>query len=396
MEVRKLELRQFRNYEACALEFCPGVNVISGENGQGKTTLLEAIFLCTCARSHKTSKDKELIQFNTNEYSLNLEFVANPLKNNFAETLEITYLDTIPGLQERSRISRVVKYNGVKLDRVAEMMGLFNAVIFAPEDIMLVKEGPQGRRRFLDLIISQVNRHYFSSLQLYSSILLQRNRLLKQMKEEQRGSRKPAEHFASQLAVWNEQLSKHAVEIITQRLKFSELLAKHAAYYHQEISSGAENLTVRYESLSGLTVVSSREEIALKYQETLKRHESEDVFRGSTSVGPHRDDISLSLENKSLRSFGSQGQQRTAVLSLKLAELELLRQHTGQTPVLLLDDVLPELDENRRLSLVNSLQDAQVFITCTDVDEVHEKLRTLLADKGSRSYIVSRNSVEMV
>lgn len=396
MEVRKLELHQFRNYEACTLEFCPGVNVISGENGQGKTTLLEAIFLCTCARSHKTSKDKELIQFNSGEYSVGLEFVANPLKNDFAETLEIAYFDAVPGLQERSRISRVVKYNGVKLDRVAEMMGLFNAVIFAPEDIMLVKEGPQGRRRFLDLIISQVNRHYFSSLQLYSSVLLQRNRLLKQMKDQARGFQPSAEHYASQLAVWNEQLSKQAVEIIAQRLKFAAMLAKHAAFFHQQISSGAEHLALRYETLNGLTSESSPEEITLKYEETLRKHEAEDIFRGSTSIGPHRDDISLVLDNRSLRSYGSQGQQRTAVLSLKLAELELLRQYTGQTPVLLLDDVLPELDENRRLSLVSSLQDAQVFITCTDIDEVHDKLRTLLADKGSRTYMVSRNSVEMV
>lgn len=394
MEVRKLTLQQFRNYESCSLEFCPGVNVITGENGQGKTTLLEAIFLCTCARSHKTSKDKELIHYDTSEYKVELEFVANPSLNDFSETLEIGYYEAIAGYAERSRNTRIIKYNGVKLDRVAEMMGLFNAVIFAPEDIMLIKEGPQGRRRFLDLLISQVNRHYFSSLQLYGSVLLQRNRLLKLMKE--RGGAGQDEHLARQLSVWNEQLITHASEIILQRLKYAAMLAKHAANFHNKISSGSENMLLRYETLSGLTAESSLEDIANRYGEILLRHESEDIFRGSTSVGPHRDDISLKMDGKSLRSFGSQGQQRTAVLSLKLAELELLKEFTGQTPVLLLDDVLPELDENRRLSLVNSLKDAQVFITCTDIDEVHEKLRSLLADKGSRTYIVSNNQVTAV
>ncbi len=394
MEVRKLTLQQFRNYESCSLEFCPGVNVITGENGQGKTTLLEAIFLCTCARSHKTSKDKELIHYDTSEYKVELEFVANPSLNDFSETLEIGYYEAIAGYAERSRNTRIIKYNGVKLDRVAEMMGLFNAVIFAPEDIMLIKEGPQGRRRFLDLLISQVNRHYFSSLQLYGSVLLQRNRLLKLMKE--RGGAGQDEHLARQLSVWNEQLITHASEIILQRLKYAAMLAKHAANFHNQISSGSENMLLRYETLSGLTAESSLEDIANRYGEILLRHESEDIFRGSTSVGPHRDDISLKMDGKSLRSFGSQGQQRTAVLSLKLAELELLKEFTGQTPVLLLDDVLPELDENRRLSLVNSLKDAQVFITCTDIDEVHEKLRSLLADKGSRTYIVSNNQVTAV
>lgn len=396
MEVRKLSLHQFRNYESCSLTFNPGVNVISGENGQGKTTLLEAIFLCTCARSHKTSKDKELIHYNRNEYLVSLDYVVNPEKNDFEESLEIAYYEAQSGVAERSRNTRVIRHNGVKLDRVAEMMGLFNAVIFAPEDIMLIKDSPQGRRRFLDLLISQVNRHYFSSLQLYSNVLTQRNRLLKQIKEEQKTTFTAAPHFAAQLSVWNDQLIRYAAEIIFQRLKYTAILAEQAKRYHAEISSGHENLVLRYESISGIDKDSSIAAIEERYAQILLKHESEDIFRGSTSSGPHRDDLSFNLDDKLLRSFGSQGQQRTAVLALKLAELYLLKEMSGQTPVLLLDDVLPELDENRRLALLNSLGDAQVFISCTDVDEVHEKLRQVLADKGSSTFKVSRNQVEMV
>lgn len=396
MEVKRLSLRQFRNYEHCELEFCPGVNVIAGENGQGKTTLLEAIFLCTCARSHRTSKDRELIRHEASEYRVELEFFADRGDEAFAESLSLAYLDALPGVPERGRSQRCVFYNGVKLDRIAELMGLFNAVIFCPEDILLIKEGPAGRRRFLDMLLSQLSRPYFCALQRYHNVLAQRNKLLKQLKEAALAGAEGEAALSAELSVWNGQLCEQAVVIIEQRAKVCAELAELAAERHRAISGGREELCIRYEGLRSVDAASTREAIREQYLNRLLAHEREDVFKGSTSVGPHRDDVELLLGDKALRAFGSQGQQRTAVLALKLAELELLRRARGRMPVLLLDDVLPELDERRRLSLIEGLKGAQVFITCTDVEEVHEKLKRLLEDKGSRTFRLSDNRLQMV
>lgn len=381
MEVKRLQLKQFRNYASLDLEFCSGVNLISGKNGQGKTSILEAIFLCTCARSHRTSKDKELIQHGASSYTVEMELESAYRTEKLSESLLIHY-------EEKSflnkKATRQVFKDGVKLDRVAELMGIFNAVIFAPEDIQLIKASPQGRRRFVDLLLSQVKRSYFVQLTQYHQVLQQRNHLLKQMKEHS-GNRNLL-HL--QLEVWNERFLDFATDLFWERKTLLKDLANSLKPYHANISGGKEEVKLIYESHRAVLDGESKEEIRLGLEERLKKMELQEIERGISLTGPQRDDLDFLLNGVSLKTYGSQGQQRTCVLALKQAELDFLKAKTKQTPVLLLDDVLPELDEQRRLSLISGIQETQVFITCTDVEEAHVQLRSMLHDRGSRSFVV--------
>lgn len=398
MRVRALHLEQFRLYENVDLQFSPGINLFYGSNGQGKTSLLEAIFLCTCARSHRTARDQELIRHHQNHYTVEL-FLSDQEKICDQQDMEsirilFTQADAVPGGKGRSQ--RLVWHNGVQLDRIAEMMGLFHAVMFAPEDIMLVKGNPQGRRRFLDLLLSQLKRPYFLLLQKYVQTLNQRNRLLKQIREccsMRTGDRLLRGDLQDQLDLWTDAFLSVAAAITMIRKSCVESLNTEAAISHALISGDRERLRIRYTSSKNVEEAATEEECREAYQERYSKVRDEEISRGSSLLGPHRDDLDIQLNDLPLKIYGSQGQQRTAVLALKHAELRYIHQQSGSKPALLLDDVLPELDEGRRLALLSAIDDAQVFLTCTDVESVHEKLRSLLHTRESAVYEVSASTV---
>lgn len=368
MIVRRIELQDFRNYTQQIIVPEAGVNVFYGENAQGKTNILEAIYLCTCARSHRTARDHELIRHGCNQYRVAIDF---NYFNGSEGAVEIEYLEAVAGDPQRTRSQRIVRYNGIKLDRIADLMGLFHAVIFAPEDLQLVKEGPAARRRFLDLLISQVRPSYFSDIQQYARFLIQRNRLLKMMRDDRQSGKTSQEKQNNlQIDVWNQMLAEKAAAIIEQRMIYVQRINEIAEKSHAALSSGKEKLNVKYKTVAGIRPDFKREEIYKLFFNKLKSMVNEDIERGTTGQGPHRDDLDLALDGDHVKLFASQGQQRSAALSLKLAELAIVRQDTGEPPVLLLDDVMSELDESRRKRLLENIHDAQVFVTCTDARQV--------------------------
>lgn len=380
MRIKRLQLKNFRNYPELDLTFGPGVNVLSGDNGQGKTNVLEAIYLCSCARSHRTARDLELIRQGESSYEIDLLYDDNDYLD---QSIRLDYLAAVPGLENRKISTRSFWHNGIKQDRIADLYGLFNAVIFAPEDLQLIKEGPQTRRRFMDLLMSQVKPAYFGALQTFNRVLSQRNRLLKTLREANLSESNPDYIFAkTQIDVWNDQFAEAAAQLIAWRFQLADKIKSYASEYQLSISSGKEKLDIRYRTLSVLKEEMAVEEIAAHIVKRLETTVQDDIFRGNTGIGPHRDDLELKINGEVLRVYGSQGQQRTSVLALKLAELRFVKEITGETPVLLLDDVMSELDMKRRASLVEALQDSQVFITCTDTENI---LKELSALSGSES-----------
>ncbi|MDD2534213.1 MAG: DNA replication/repair protein RecF [Eubacteriales bacterium] len=382
MHVTKIELINYRNYRDLQITVQPDMNVFFGANAQGKTNILEAVYLCACARSHRTSKDSDLIYQGQDHYGIKLQFATNSGQE---EEIEIRYYDLVNGDPQRTKAVRQIYQNGVKLDKVSDLMGLFHAVIFAPEDLMLIKEGPSSRRRYLDLLISQVKPTYFQDLQRYSRMMLQRNKMLKDLRDGQKtiilhdaeNNTESSQIITGkdQLDVWDLQLSDYAARIIATRLYYTERITELAEKSHYNISSGKEKLKVRYRSISGISPKDGIKELSEKIYQKYKTNVYDDIQKGLTSVGPHRDDLELLLNDEPMKPYASQGQQRSAVLSLKLAELEIITQDIGERPVLLLDDVMSELDADRRRCLLESIDEAQVFVTCTEANHVVSEIR---------------------
>lgn len=369
MNVTSIELTYFRNYEKLKINIQPGINVFFGLNAQGKTNILEAVYLCACARSHRTSRDMDLIMNGHSEYSVKITFTSG---GHHEESIEIQYLDVDPKDPRRTRPQRLVFHDGVRLDRISEMMGLFHAVIFAPEDLMLIKEGPATRRRYLDLLLSQVKPSYFQELQLFNRLLMQRNRLLKDFRGRlfNRKENELLPDEMMQMETWDLSLAASMTRLIRRRHEYASRIGIIAEKAHSNISSGKERLSVKYRTIAGIKPESSEQDVLGLILAKLKSNLYEDIDKGSTGIGPHRDDLEIGLDGDSLKPFASQGQQRSAVLSLKLAELEIIREDTGELPVLLLDDVMSELDVIRRQSLLAGIDQAQVLLTCTDWTQV--------------------------
>ena len=419
MLLNKIVLRNFRNYINCEVNFSKPVNLIIGGNAQGKTSLLEAIyFLCT-AESHRATRDGELIRHNEAGF-----YLRGTLRNGSNDVMSLEAM-------KRARGQFKLKKNGVLQTRRSEWIGQFNAVLFSPESLVLVKGGPAERRRFLDLLISQIDSDYLKNLQKYRLVLRQRNELLKQIRTTLAN--------AIQLDVWDKFLIEHGTAIIIKRLEIFHELKTYAIQNHQKLTGGQENLALTYrsalarndtsmhntedentensieESELGFLETKTDTEIAKHFDAALNASRSADLQRGTTLIGPHRDDFLIELENapgtysldfksenrpealdiakeemeyepsesqnslpkseigtfrEGARAYGSQGQQRTIALALKLAELELIRAVTGQDPIVLLDDVTSELDYNRTEYLLNVLQNlsAQTFITATHAE----------------------------
>lgn len=361
MYVRSLKLRNYRNYSGLKLSLQPGINIFIGPNAQGKTNVIEAVYYASLGHSHRTHLDADLIRWDAEEGCIILDFdrrgVANHLEFQFSRT-------------KRRRIL----LNGHPI-RLKELIGSINTVLFSPEDLFLIKGAPAGRRRFLDGEISQASPAYYHELVEFNRIISQRNSLLKRIRERRADK--------SMLALWDEQLVTSAEKIIRKRLEAVRKLNMLANLMQRRISSDQENLTVRYEihglsddaddsGNAGESDAPVRQDMtktfASWYNEMLRKSQETDILRGSTSYGPHHDDLVLTVNGINLRTFGSQGQQRTGVLSLKLAELEFLRSETGEYPILLLDDVMSELDARRRQQLLQFIrrERIQTLITATD------------------------------
>lgn len=337
MVVEKIGMRDFRNYAREEIPFSPKINLITGGNAEGKTNLLEGVYFCCIGKSQR-AKDKELISFDKPAGKLLLQG-----KNAFGE-VEI-------GIRLSRKENKSVLLNGISVKRTAELLGNIDVVYFSPDELKLIKDAPQSRRRFLDTDISQIYKQYYDALTRYNKILLQRNNLLK---------KRSLASVRDTVEVWDRQLAKFACVIVRYREEFLEKLAPYAAEVHKTLSSGKEELSVSY----ACTSKRDPAEFAAQLAEKLER----DFELGFTSVGPHRDDIRISVNGTDVRMYGSQGQQRSAALSLKLAELRLFREILGEYPVLILDDVLSELDLERQRNLLK-LCVSQTLISAAHVDE---------------------------
>jgi DNA replication and repair protein RecF len=356
MHITELSLANYRNYEKLHLTFDHKVNVIIGENAQGKTNLMESIYVLALTKSHRTSKDKELIKWDENYATIKGGIVKR--KRQFP--LELIF----------SNKGKKAKLNHIEQQRLSDYIGALNVVMFAPEDLNLVKGSPHERRRFIDMEIGQIQPIYVYHLGQYQKILKQRNALLKEYQRKPQMDR-------TMLQVLTEQLIEHAAIILFRRFQFLTLLRKWAKPIHSGISRQLEELEIEYDASIDVSEKMELSKIVEVYQKQFQDIETKEMERGSSLIGPHRDDLVFFINGKEVHTYGSQGQQRTTALSLKLAEIELIHNEVGEYPILLLDDVLSELDDSRQSHLLNTIEGkVQTFVSTTSVNGIeHETLQ---------------------
>lgn len=338
MIIKSLELADFRNYESINISFDKGTNILYGDNAQGKTNILEAIYVSATTKSHKGSKDKDIINFNKEEAHI----------RTYLEKEDVEYR---VDMHLRKNKSKGIAIDGQKIKKAADLLGLLNVVFFSPEDLAIIKNGPSERRRFADMELCQLDNFYLYNLNHYNKIINQRNKLLKDI------SFNPS--LKETLNIWDSQLVSFGSKIIERRKLFTEQLCEIIGDIHNKLSGGKEELIVKYEPDVSIE----------EFEDRMRENQEKDIRYKMTQSGPHRDDFSFIVNGIDIRKFGSQGQQRTAALSLKLSEIELVKKMTKDTPVLLLDDVLSELDSSRQNYLLNSIGEIQTIITCTGLDE---------------------------
>ena len=338
MKIKQLKLKNYRNYNLLELEFDSSTNIFYGDNAQGKTNILESIYLCGTTKSHRGTKDKDLIKFGEEES--HIEAIVE--KNEVPFKIDIHLKKNSP---------KGIAINKIPIRRASELFGIINIVFFSPEDLNIIKNGPSERRKFIDLELAQLDKVYLSDLSNYNRIVNQRNKLLKDSYNKQ--------ELLDTLEVWDMQLSHYGKKIIDRRNLFISQLNEIVGKVHERLTGGKETLYISYEPSNG----------DMDLEQAIKKNRERDIRMKSTSVGPHRDDICFMVGELDIRKFGSQGQQRTAALSLKLSEIELVKNIIKDTPILLLDDVLSELDKHRQNYLLDSISDVQTLITCTGVDD---------------------------
>ena len=356
MIIKSLELADFRNYEKLKIDFSSGTNILYGDNAQGKTNILEAIFVSATTKSHKGSKDKEIIRFGQEE-----AHVRTILEKDNAEYRVDMHL--------RKSKSKGIAIDGQKIKRASDLIGRLNVVFFSPEDLSIIKNGPSERRRFMDMELCQLDQIYLNSLSKYNKLVIERNKVLKDLFEH------PENNVL--LDVQDKQLCEYGSVIIKTREKFIKDLNEIIRPIHEKLTGGKEILSVYYEPNVAFD----------EFEKKLRASRQKDTYAKQTTVGPHKDDFSFIVQKRvigenqdnseadnlsegiDIRKFGSQGQQRTASLSLKLSEIEIVKKAKKENPVLLLDDVLSELDSNRQNYLLNTIGDIQTIITCTGLDE---------------------------
>ena len=351
MYINKIKLINFRNYEEQEIELNKNINIFYGDNAQGKTNIIESIFLCSIGKSFRTSKDKELIMFNKEMCSSYIEFEKSDRSGSVKVNIEN---------------KKSIFVNGVKIKKLSELLGNLNIVIFTPDDILILKEGPDKRRRFLDVMISQLRPNYVNCLNLYRQTLEQRNNYLKQIREDN----KPEE----MLEIWDEKLAEYGEKIFLYRNEFMEKIKNKINKIHNEITENKENLKIEY-----ISDCVTKE----NYLSLLKSRRKLDIIKGFTTRGAHRDDFNIFINDDLVNVYGSQGQNRTAVLSLKIAEMQVIYDEIGEYPILLLDDFMSELDSKRRKNFLENIKNTQVIITCTDkIEDLNREYKLFNVKKG--------------
>ena len=395
MYIRSIELQNFRNYRRLDLKVEPSANVFYGSNAQGKTNILESIYLCTSTHSHRTSKDSEMILHGEHRYKVKLQLTSS--YNAYDESVSVMYDDGQGEDSTVKRAKKIVCHDEVPFEKISDYFGIFNAVIFAPEDLMLIKEGPSVRRKYLNVLLSSVKTSYFFFFSYYVRLLMNRNRIIKNARS---GNNKVlTDAIREEMSIWHEPMARSAVKIMRDRYLFSLRIDKFAKVHHERISNGSESLFVKYKTCIPIDMFekNSDEEIIDALISKWDNSIEEDFYRGTTNHGPQRDDLQMSLDGDGLRMFASQGQQRSAALSMKLAELDIMREETNDSPVLLLDDVFGELDAARRKCLLSEIGDAQIFITCTDKSFIEQELADSLEKASKIAFFeVSEGSVKRI
>ena len=353
MKLTNLQLQNFRNYESVQLEFTDGVHVFIGENAQGKTNLMESIYALAMTKSHRTTNDKELIGWNK-------EFAT--IKGTVEKTATKTNLEL-----QFSKKGKIAKVNYLEQKRLSSYLGNLNVILFAPENLTLVKGSPQNRRKFVDMELGQMSSLYLYDLVEYNRVLKQRNTYLKQLAIKKK---QPDEY----LEVLSEMLSELASKIVFHRLDFMKQLEALAIPIHDQLSLGREKFSVSYQATIPLEDGLTPEQMKEIYINQFKKNQTREADQATTLIGPHRDDLIFYLNEIPVQTYGSQGQQRSTVLSLKLAEIELMKLSTGEYPLLLLDDVLSELDDDRQTHLIKAIENkVQTFITTTSLDGIKQQ-----------------------
>ncbi|KAB3533826.1 DNA replication/repair protein RecF [Alkaliphilus pronyensis] len=365
MYLQELKLLNFRNYDSLNIQFHPKLNIIVGENAQGKTNIIEAIYLCSIGKAFRTYKDNELIKLDKKQAYI--KAVVEKVNNNVEIEMKLDKED-----------KKKIKVNKIPLIKTGELLGNFNVVVFSPDDLKIIKGGPIERRKFIDNEICQVYPKYYYQLNQYNRILQQRNKLLR----ESKGKR-------IDLDIWNQQLANVGSSIIFNRIKFIKRIGILAKLIHRKITDEAETLEVIYESNIPFKENDKINDINEKIISEFKAKEEEELIKRVTVVGPHRDDLIFKINNIEVKGFGSQGQQRTAVLSLKMSELEFIKGEVGEYPILLLDDVMSELDINRQNYLINNLKNIQTFITTTMIEQLK------LKDKENKIFYIREGRVSI-
>lgn len=354
MYLENLELHDFRNYEQLAVTFSQGVNVLLGENAQGKTNLLEAIYVLALTRSHRTANDKELIRWQASTATL---------KGRLHKAT-----GSLPLELELGKKGKRAKVNHLEQAKLSQYIGNLNVIVFAPEDLSIVKGAPSIRRRFMDMEFGQMSPRYLYNLSQYRAILKQRNQYLRQLNHHEAKDK-------VYLGVLSDQLAAFGAEIIAKRLELLKQLEHWAQVIHAEITQDQEQLSFHYVTQVATDELTSVDQIYQTLQKMYAQQQTKEIFQGTTLLGPHRDDLQFSVNGKNVQTFGSQGQQRTTALSVKLAEIDLMKAETGEYPVLLLDDVLSELDAARQTHLLTAIQNkVQTFLTTPSLDGVARKL----------------------
>ena len=345
MFIKRLQMLNYRNYNVLDISLGPHVNVFMGDNAQGKTNILEGIYYCAFARSHRTSKDRELINWNADNALLSVSVGRERLD----KRIDISILKDG---------KKAIQINKIKIKKIGELFGNFNVVMFSPEDLKIIKESPGVRRKFIDMELCQLNPKYYYNLVQYNKVLNERNSILRNKNISK-----------DILDVYDMQLAEFGYNIIIDRLEYIKKLNKNSEKIHSDITSGKERIEFKY-----VSTIKDLENIRESFYSLLEKNRVRDCERGITSVGPHRDDFTVLINDIDTKSYGSQGQQRTAVLTIKFSSLKIIKELTGEHPVLLLDDVLSELDFSRKRYILSTIGDIQTIITCTGIEDLYEYL----------------------
>ncbi len=363
MIVESVELKDYRNYEFLDMNFNEHVNIIYGDNAQGKTNILESIYMCSTSKSHRGSKDREIVRFGEDESHIKLNVLKNGMKYRIDMHL-------------KKNKTKGIAVNGIPIKKAVELFGIINIVFFSPEDLNIIKNGPSERRRFMDMELSQLDKIYLSNLVNYNKVLNQRNKLLKDI------AFSPSEQLMQTLDIWDMQLVKYGSLIIKGRKSFIEKINTIISDIHSRLTGGIENIKVCYVPDVDVN----------DFEEEVRNSRQKDIKYKVTGKGPHKDDLIFLINDNDVRKYGSQGQQRTAALSLKLSEIELVKLVIKDTPVLLLDDVLSELDSNRQNFLINSIGDIQTIVTCTGLEEfINNRMNINKIFKVTDGHVVNEN-----